>query len=158
MNKLIITTTCLILTACSTSPSHTPNSADSVSNSETQKSTTVSVHSQSSNNTVETFNCTLDATKTRGWVPESFFITFNSGNPVIMMSTSYDYDMDKVKTLRFNEDFKEVKYRGSFVDSSNASVATTHTITIMPKKDNKIIYNFKFDHYSNGYSARGTCN
>lgn len=138
------------LTACGSSPSQ-----DTATLPQT---TPTKATTSSSNGIVEAFECNINASKTKGWVPEKLFITFNDQKAVIMMSTSYDYDMSRIKTLRYNDDFKEVKYRGRFVDASNQSVATTHTITIMPSKDNKIIYNFKFDHYSNGYTGRGSCN
>ena len=151
MKKSIIAMVLISLTACGSSPSQ--DTAPPPQTTPTKATTT-----SSSTGGVEVYECTINASKTKGWVPERLFITFTNQKAVMMVSTSYDYDMSRVKTLRFNDDFKEVKYRGRFVDASNQSVATTHTITIMPSKDNKIIYNFKFDHYSNGYSGRGSCN
>ena len=68
-----------------------------------------------------------------------------------------DTDIDIVKVLKFTKNFREIKYIDHFKTKSGKKLKTIHTITILPKLNNKINYMMKFSAYTNHYNARGTC-
>ena len=107
----------------------------------------------------ESYTCELDAEKSKGWIPKSLQISFNDDKEVTKLySNEYgDTDIDIVKVLRFTKNFREIKYIDHFKTKSGKKLKTIHTITILPKLNNKINYMMKFSAYSNHYNARGTC-
>ena len=107
----------------------------------------------------ESYTCELDVTKAKGWIPKTIQISFNDEKEVTKLySNDYsDYDIEIVKVLRFTKDFREIKYIDHYKDTSGEKVKTIHTITILPKLNNKISYMMKFSAYRNHYNARGTC-
>ena len=108
----------------------------------------------------ESYICELDAKKTKGWIPSTIKISFNDDKQLTKLYSAdyaYDYDLEIVKVLRYTKDFREVQYR-EFLDNVDGAARTTlHTITILPKLNNKIIYVMKFLNFSNHYNARGSC-
>ena len=107
----------------------------------------------------EAYTCELDAKKSKGWIPSKIAISFNDDKQITRLyAPDYvDYDLDKVKVLRYTKDFREVQYK-EFLDNVDGAARTTlHTITILPKLNNKIVYVMKFLNFSNHYNARGTC-
>jgi hypothetical protein len=108
----------------------------------------------------ESYTCEIKAEKTKGWIPSSIQISFNNEKKVTKLySADYDdYDIDKVKVIRYTKDFREVKYIAEHQTSeAGLKYRAIHTITILPKLNNKISYMLKFSHYSNHHNARGTC-
>ena len=107
----------------------------------------------------EAYTCELDAKKSKGWIPSKIAISFNDDKQITRLyAPDYvDYDLDKVKVLRYTKDFREVQYK-EFLDNVDGAARTTlHTITILPKLNNKIVYVMKFLNFSNHYNARGRC-
>tara|TARA_B100000787_G_scaffold163003_1_gene144259 strand:+ start:344 stop:748 length:405 start_codon:yes stop_codon:yes gene_type:complete len=107
----------------------------------------------------ESYTCELDVTNAKGWIPKTIQISFNDDKEVTKLySKEYsDYDIEIVKVLRFTKDFREIKYVDHYKTASGEKVKTIHTITILPKLNNKISYMMKFSAYTNHYNARGTC-
>ena len=107
----------------------------------------------------ELYTCKLDAKKTKGWIPSTIQISFNDDRQVTKLySANYDdYDIDKAKVIRYTKDFREIKYIGTYKTLKGANRRTIHTITILPKLNNKISYTMKFSHFSNHYTATGKC-
>lgn len=107
----------------------------------------------------ESYICELNAENTKGWIPSTIQISFNDDKQLTRLwAADYsEYDLDIAKVLRYTKDFREVKYIDAFKDSSGKNVSTIHTITILPKLNNKISYTMKFSQYSNQYIARGKC-
>ena len=107
----------------------------------------------------ESYTCELDAETSKGWIPKSLQISFNDDKEVTKLySNEYgDTDIDIVKVLRFTKNFREIKYIDHFKTKSGKKLKTIHTITILPKLNNKINYMMKFPIYSNHYNARGQC-
>lgn len=110
----------------------------------------------------ESYTCELDAEKTNRWIPSSIQISFNDEKEVTKLYSAnyaYDYDLEIVKVLRYTKDFRELKYISEHqTDEVGTKYKAIHTITILPKLNNKINYMLNFPHYSNHYNARGTCN
>ena len=107
----------------------------------------------------ESYTCEIKAEKTKGWIPSSIQISFNNEKKVTKLySADYDnYDIDKAKVIRYTKDFREIKYIGTYLLKGGGNARTIHTITILPKLNNKISYMMKFSHASNHHNARGTC-
>jgi hypothetical protein len=108
----------------------------------------------------ESYTCKLDAEDTGNWIPSSIQISFNDEKKVTKLySAEYDdYDLDLVKVIRWSNDFREVKYINQHQTAeAGLKYRAIHTITILPKLNNKINYMLKFSHYSNHHNARGTC-
>jgi len=107
----------------------------------------------------ESYTCELDAAKTKNWLPSSIMISFNDEKQVTRLySPDYmDYELERVKLLRWTKDFRELKYIAYHSLKGGGTTRTRHTIAIMPKLNNKIIYSLKFYEYSNHFIARGQC-
>jgi len=107
----------------------------------------------------ESYTCKLDAKKTKGWIPSTIEISFDDDKQLTRLwSADYsDYDIAIAKILRYTKDFREIKYIGTYPTEGGGNYRTIHTITIMPKLNNKISYMMKFPAYSNHYNARGQC-
>lgn len=109
----------------------------------------------------ESYTCALDAKKTKGWIPSTIKISFNDDKQLTKLYSAdyaYDYDLEIVKILRYTKDFREVKYISQHQTAkAGTKYRAIHTITILPKLNNKISYMLKFSAYSNHYNARGTC-
>jgi hypothetical protein len=107
----------------------------------------------------ESYTCELDATKTKYWIPNTIQISFNDDKEVTKLySNEYDdYDLELVKVIRYTKDFRELKYIAHHKTDKGGTYKAIHTITILPKLNNKINYMLKFSAYSNHYNARGTC-
>ena len=114
---------------------------------------------QMQSNSGESYNCELDASASKGWVPSTIQISFNDDKELTKLySADYPpYDFELAKVLRYTKDFREIKYIEQSTTSTGARLKTMHTITIMPKLNNKIIYEMKFSAYSNRYNVRGKC-
>lgn len=106
----------------------------------------------------ESYTCELDASKSKNWIPSTVQLTFNDDKQLTSLnSEDYDYDIEKAKVLRYTEDFREIKYLATLKNTKNKKLNTIHTITILPKLNNKISYMMKFSHYNNHYQASGKC-
>ena len=107
----------------------------------------------------ESYTCELKAEKTKRWIPSSIQISFNDEKKVTKLySADYeDYDLEIVKVIRWTKDFREIKYIAHHPTEGGGTYKAIHTITILPKLNNKISYMLKFSAYSNHYNARGTC-
>ena len=114
---------------------------------------------QMQSNSGESYNCELDASASKGWVPSTIQISFNDDKELTKLySVDYSpYDLELAKVLRYTKNFREIQYIEQSKTSTGAKLKTMHTITIMPKLDNKIIYDMKFSAYSNRYNVRGKC-
>ena len=106
----------------------------------------------------ERYYCTLNADKTKGWIPNEIELVFNDDQQLTnIQSSSFKVDLKSVKVIRYTEDFREVKYQATYKGVKGGAYKTIHTITILPKHDNKISYMMKFGHYRNHHMATGTC-
>ena len=109
----------------------------------------------------ESYTCELDAKKSNGWIPSGIKVSFNDEKEVTKLVATdygYDYDLEIVEVLRYTKDFRELKYISEHqTDKAGLKYIAIHTITILPKLNNKINYMLKFPHYSNHYNGRGTC-
>lgn len=104
------------------------------------------------------YSCKLNAEKAKGWIPDKISLTFKDNKQLTRFwSSSFKVDLNTVKVIRYTEDFREIKYRGTYKASYGNNITTIHTITILPKHDDKITYVMKFLYHSNHYVAAGTC-
>ena len=107
----------------------------------------------------ESYTCELNSTKTKGWIPSTIHIRFNDDQQVTKIwSPDYSkYDLDTAKVIRYTKNFREIKYLDTWKSSEGKRFNTIHTITILPKLDNKISYTMQFKAARNNYVAKGTC-
>jgi len=109
----------------------------------------------------ESYTCELDAKKSNRWIPSGIKVSFNDEKELTKLDATdyaYDYDLEIVEVLRYTKDFRELKYISEHqTDKAGLKYIAIHTITILPKLNNKINYMLNFPHYSNHYNARGTC-
>ena len=63
-------------------------------------------------NAGESYNCELDASASKGWVPSTIQISFNDDKELTKLySADYPpYDLELAKVLRYTKDFREIKY------------------------------------------------
>ena len=107
----------------------------------------------------EAYICELDTANTKRWIPSSLQISFNHNKQVTTLDAAdyENYDLNRVKVLRYTKDFKEIKYVAHHFNKKGGTSKAIHTITISPKLNYKISYMLKLPHYATHYNAGGTC-
>jgi hypothetical protein len=108
----------------------------------------------------QAYICELDSEQTKGRIPSSMQISFNNEKQVTKLDATdhQDYDLDRVKVLKYTKDFKEIQYTALYLNEDGGTSKAIHTITLLPKLNYKITYVLKLPNDSNQYNAHGTCN
>ena len=107
----------------------------------------------------ESYSCKLDSAKMGNWLPSSIQISFNDEKQLTRLyAADYpDYELELVEITRWTKEFRELKYIAHLPVEGGGTYRTRHSITILPKLNNKIVYSLNFYEYSTHFTASGQC-
>lgn len=106
-----------------------------------------------------TYSCKLNIEPGR-IIPHELSITFSDADVISFKDDVgfefFDYNGFSIQTLRFNSSFKEISFKDTLEFDNGVPFEVKHKITILPKKNNKIIYSLTSKKLASE-TARGEC-